>query len=266
MPVTAVAALPPIAIPASSFGPLCAYTGFCTPAGSGFLELQLFLANAVIPNIRALFIGIGVLYAAWYALNIIMNGSEEAALSEGKKSFAYASMGMGIVGTASLIVDTFLPATAGGGIVNPTPFITGANIIVDFITAVVGGFLVFLVGYSGFRIIALEGNESEIEKQRKNFFNGLLGIPVLLLARVIVTTIAPGNAPQPIVDEIIGMVSFLLQILAGLAVVTIIVSGFMFIFSMNSDTLKQRARKILSSTIIILIIVMFSYTLVSTFI
>ena len=265
-PMTAIAALPPIAIPPASFGPLCTYTGFCNTAGSGFLDLQLFLSGVVVPNIIALFIGIGVLYIAWYALNLIINGSEESTLSETKKAFGYAAMGMGIVGMASLMVDTFAPSSAGGGLVNPTPFAFGINALVDFITAVTGAFLVFLVGFSGFRIIALQGNESEIEKQRKNFFNGLLGIPVLLLARIIVTTIAPGNAPQPIVDEIIGMVSFLLEILAGLAVVAIIVSGLMFIVSLNNDTLKQRAKKILSSTIIILIIVMFSYTLVSTFI
>lgn len=266
MPVTAYAfTFPNIAISQASFGPLCAATGICTTAGSGFAGLQLYLGNVVVPALRMIFIGMGVMYVAWYALNMIINGSEEAVLSEQRKAFGYAAMGMGVVGLSTLIVNMF---DAGNTLVNPTLFATNTYIVIDLITMVAGVFIVFIVGLSGFRIIVLQGNESEIEKQKKNFFHGLIGVPVLLVGRTIVEAIVPGSGGRStdVIDEVVGMTQFLLEMSAGLAVVAIMGSGVLFIFSMGNDNLKQRARRILLSTIIILILIMFSYTLVATFI
>jgi hypothetical protein len=198
---------------------------------------------------------------------MIARGWEEAALTEGRKAFGYAAIGMGIIGTASLLTETFAPNTAGTALVSATPFITSMERIADFITVITGAFLIFVISMAGFRIIVLQGNESEIDKQKKNFLHGLMGVPILLLARIIVESILPATGdPNDIVTEIAGIVKFLLEITAGLAVVGLIASGFLLIISLHSDNLRQRAKRILYSTLIILIIIIFSLTIVGMFI
>ena len=268
LPLCAFAQMPNVAIPPASFGPICSATGLCAASSlSGFMDLQNFLGNVIIPAIKIIFVGVGVLYAGWYALEMIVSGDQESKLQEQKHAFSQAAIGMGIVGVSSLIVQTFAPSSAGSALVDPAPFDIAVNSIIDFITIVTGAFLVFVIGMAGARIISLQGNESEVEKQKKNFFNGLLGMPILLLARITVNSIIPVvGQPEDLIPEIAGVMKFLLEIAAGLAVLALIVSGILFIVALHNDTLKQRAKRILFSTLVILIIVVFSQVLVATFI
>jgi len=259
--------LPTYAIDPASFTPLCTLTGLCAasmPVGFGLLLTTL---QELITVVRNVFIGVCAAYFAWFALMLIVRGSEENALTEQRRAFGYSVIGMGIVGVASLVVQTFAPSYSGTALVNPAPFVDAVERIVTYVTLVTGAFLVFIISVAGFRIIALQGNEAEVEKQKKSFFNGLLGMIILLLARVTVTAILPGTVgPNDLIVEVAGMIKFLLEIIAGLAVIALIASGFLFVLSLGSDERTQRAKRILSSTIIVLIIVVLSHTLVATFI
>ena len=275
LPLSAFAQLPDVSVPQGSFDFLCSATGLCTVSSivgsnggpAGFAGVLAFLQGVIVPAIQTIFIGVGVLYTGWYALEMIVNGHEESTLQAQKNAFGQAAIGMGIVGVSSLIVQTFAPSSVGNAIVNPAPFEIAINAIIDFITIVTGAFLIFVVGMAGARIISLQGNESERDKQKKNFFHGLMGIPILLLARIIVTSIVPGvGEPDDLIPEIAGIAKFLLELVAGLAVLALIASGILFIVALHNDALKQRAKRILFSTLVILIIVVFSQVLVATFI
>ena len=267
LPAVAFAAIvPPVSIPIASFGPLCAYTGLCWMSPTtGILSIQAYLSGIIVPAVKVIFVGVAVLYVARFAITIIMFGGNESTLTEQRQAFGEAARGMALVGIATLIVDTFAPSAAGTGLVNQTPLTDAFNRIADYITIITGAFLIFIISFAGFRIIVLQGNEGEVDKQKKNFFNGLLGVVLLLTARIIVDAILPSGSPNGLVVEIGGMIRFLLEIIAGLAIVSIIASGLLFIVSLHNDNVRQRAKRILLSTIIILIIVIFSHLIVSTF-
>ncbi len=260
--------VPPLGIPANSFTALCAATGLCAASAPvGVALLTTFLLN-LVQAIRIVFIGVCTGYFAWFALMMIAKGYEENTLTEQKKAFGYSAMGLGIVGVSSLIVQTFVPSSTAGNLVNPTPFNIAANAVADYITMVTGGFLIFVISMAGFRFIALQGNEAEVEKQKKSFFNGLIGITILLLARVFVFSIVgAGSSGAPIqIAEVAGIIRFLLEIVATLAIVAFIAAGFFYLISIANDERKQRAKRILLSTLIILVIVVTSHTIVATFI
>lgn len=255
-----------VAVPAASFNAICSATGLCAASpATGVWSIESYLRFVIVPAIKVVFVGVAVLYVAWYALAMIMFGGEESVQTEQRKAFGDAARGMAFIGIASFLVDTFAPSATGASLLNETPFTNAMNIIVDFITLITGAFLVFVISLAGFRIIVLQGNESEIETQKKNFFNGLIGVVLLLTARIGVLAILPSGSPDAIVTEIGGMIRFLLEIMAGLAVVSLIASGALFIVSLQNDNLRQRAKRILLSTVIILIIVIFAHVLVATF-
>lgn len=261
--------VPQISVPPASFDPICGALGICvsgTAVGGVHEYLNLYLGGVIVPALKTIFIGVAVVYCAWYALTLIVYGQDEAKQKEQKSAFESAVQGAAFVGLATFIVATFAPSEAGVSLVDASPITEAINRVVDFIMMITGIFLIFIIGYSGARIIALQGNESEIEKQKKNFFYGLLGVVLLFLAHVISEAILPSGTPLTLVEEVGGMIRFLLEIIAGLAVIAFIASGILFLVSMHNDNLKQRARRILLSTIIILIIVVLSHVLVSTFI
>jgi hypothetical protein len=269
LPTTsALALVPSVAIPGAWDVSICSATGLCSNSpATGFLSLLDFLIGIVIPTIRIVFVGLAVLYVSYYALTLLISGYDETTITEQRKAFSFAGMGMGIVGVASFFVNTFAPSAAGVGLINPGPFIFAVERVIDFITIVTGAFLVFVISMAGARIIALQGNESEVDKQKKNFFNGLLGVVILLTARVVVEAVLPATGGADLlVVEVAGVARFLLEIIAGLAILALMVSGFLMMVSLNNDNLRQRARRILFSTLIILIIVVFSHTLISVFI
>lgn len=271
-PAFALAQVPALGIPAGSFAALCSTTGLCgLSAPVGVQLLDAFLVN-LVNTIRIVFVGICTAYFAWFALMMIAKGYEENTLAEQKKAFGYSAMGLGIVGVSSLLAQTFAPSATGGNLINPTPFNVAANLVADYITMATGGFLIFAISMAGFRMIALQGNEGEIEKQKKNFFSGLIGISILLLARVFVSSFISAS-PLPILSaasvhiaEIAGIVRFLLEIVAGLAVLSLIAAGFFFIISIANDERKQRAKRMITSTITVLVIVIASHAIVATFI
>lgn len=274
LPLATAHAVPAqLTVPGGWDGPLCALTGLCgnSPA-TGVASIIDFATTIAIPAARALIVGLAVVYFAWYAIALITESSSENTLTETRKAYANAAMGLAFIGIASFLVDTFSPLTAGGNIANETPFYVAAEIIADYITFAVGAFLVFMISLSGFRIIALQGNESEIEKLKKNFFTGLMGVVVLLSARIIVLAIVPTGplgthtGALGLVNEVAGMIRFLLEIVAGLAVIALIASGLFYIISLHSDERAQRARRIIISTIIVLVIVITSHMILSTFI
>jgi uncharacterized membrane protein YhdT len=265
-PALAAAQVPPLGIPAASMGPLCTATGLCgLSAPVGVQLLQVFLLN-LVNTIRVVFVGVCTFYFAWFAVTMIAKGYEENTLSEQKKAFGYSAMGLGIVGVSSFLVQTFAPGTTGGFLVNPAPFDAAANLIADYLIAVTGGFLIFVLSMAGFRMIVLQGNEGEIQKQKKNFFSGLIGIGILLLARVIVFAFVGGAGPSPMISEIAGVIRFLLEIVAGLAVIALVAAGFFYITSLSGDERKQRAKRMVTSTVIVLVIVIAAHTIIATFI
>lgn len=258
---------PAVSIPPASFNAICGATGLCGGSfATGILSIQSFLGDIIIPATKTIFVGVSLLYVSRYALTMIMFGGEESVQNEQRKAFADAARGMALVGLGAFIVNTFSPTATGAALVNPGPFIAGIDLIIDFITLITGAFLIFIISFAGFRIIVLQGEESEIEKQKKNFFNGLMGVVLLLTARVIVAALLPSGSPDDLVVEGAGIIRFLLELIAGLAVVSLIASGVLYIIALHNDSLQQRAKRILLSTIIILIIVIFSHLIVSTFI
>lgn len=73
------------------------------------------------------------------------------------------------------------------------------------------------------------------------------------------------SAGQDVRQSIIEVVNFLLSFLALIAVIVIIIAGFVLIFGMGSEASVARARKIIIYTIVGLIIIFFAQVIVFFF-
>lgn len=237
--------------------------------GVGVAGAAAYIAGTFWPLLRYLFIGVAFGMLFYYALLLLVAGSEEQQITEVKSAYGHAIIGAAIVSLSWIIVDSFGPLSAGMGV--------GGGALVDqpqirtALDNAIGGFKLALatavainLTIQGIRLIALQGNESELENQKKRFLYGLLGVAMILLVVPIVNSVAPGSNSGIITGEMVGFANFLLTLFGFLAVVAVIVGGVMIVISAE-EGLKDTGKKLIFGSVIALIVVLSSYSIVRFF-
>ncbi len=236
---------------AQSVNPCFAALGLpCLPA-PGALGLAAYAEAYILRGAMAAFLAIAIWFFFYYGVRLLLEGEEESTISETKSAYGYGIAGAAIVSLAGIFADAFSDPT---DIVDPEPIRDSLALVIRFMFLAVSISVTAAIVFLGVRLILLQGNESEIEQQKKRFFHGLLGVAVILLADVIVGAFLPGYGSVVIAQELVGIINFILTLLGALAVLAVIIAGIMLVVSVD-EGLKDRARKTIFTTVIALIVV-----------
>lgn len=219
-----------------------------------------YAQSVLIPGLMSVFVAIAMGFLFYYAVRLMLESEDESTIAETKSAYAYAISGVAVVSLAQLIV-------AGTGIgtsnvVDAGPVNTAIGLVIDYLLAMTSAAVTAMMVFQAFRIILLQGQESEIEQQKKRFFNGLIGVAVILIAGPLVNSFLPGSNSNILSGEVVGIVNFLLTLFGALCVLGIIVAGILMVVS-TDEALKDRAKKAIFGTVVSLIVVLCSYLIVS---
>jgi len=115
--------------------------------------------------------------------------------------------------------------------------------------------------------------DGDIDRAKKGFKQGIIGAAIAILAIPIVRTftnvntldgvINPGG-PQSLIIELIGIGRYFTLILGSLSVTGIIVAGIFLVISVD-EGMKDKARKLIATSLIALVVALTSYGLVQMF-
>ncbi len=228
----------------------------------GAAGLSNFVGGVVVPALQIIFLAIAMLFFFYYSFRLIMESDDENTVTETKSAYGYAITGAALVSLAGFFAQAF-GVGAQATIINQQPVVDALDLVVRYMRLMVSAAVSLLIVYQGMRIILLQGQESEIEQQKKRFFHGLLGVAIVLLANVVVSAFFPqNNGTQILNTEFVGVINFLLEILGALALLAIIVGGIFLVVSTN-DELKDRAKKSIFTAVVSLIIVLSSFLIVN---
>ncbi len=231
------------------------------PCGSGGAAGAVaIIANTIIPALQYIFYAVALGFFFYYAVRLILESEDESTINETKTAYGYAITGAVMVSLVDNIVATVGPGYASASLINAAPVNDGVNNVVLFMRLMVATAVTGMIVYQGFRMILLQGQESEMEAQKKKFFNSLLGVVIVQLAFVVVNSFFPGAGSSALAQEIVGIINFLLQLLGALAILGFIVAGIMMVAS-TDEGLKDRAKKAIFTTIITLVYPRLSYRL-----
>ena len=233
----------------------------CLP-GTGTAGLEIYAQTYILSGARIAFLAVAIAFFFYYAVRLILTSHDESVITETKSAYGYAVAGAAVVSLASIIAEAFTSPQATVDIIVEEPIRTGlTDYVIFFLRLVVSiaatGTIVFL----GVRLIVLQGEEAEIEKQKKRFFNGLLGVAIVLLANVAVNAFAPGTGSVALAGEIAGITNFILTLLGAFALLGFIVAGLLLVLS-TDESLKDRAKKAVFTTVIAMIVVLSSFIIV----
>jgi len=253
------ALLPGIALAVSNPNPSIIRT--CMVPGISCLgaDLASYINGTLIAGARLAFLGTLVAAIIFYGIRRLFTPTSDSAMAETSQSFQYAFVGVVLMLGAELIASSFVT----GGVVNPAGVNTVFQNMTIFLRAVISIALLVNITIQGFRMI-MSSDDSEAAKGRKQLLYGCLGAAIVLLASPIVTTFTGRNSSTALV-ELTGIANYIITIFGILAVVAVIVAGAMLVISVD-ETMKEKAKKLITASLVALILVISAAALVNFFI
>lgn len=255
-----------------NLGNVCFIPGLYCPGG-GIQTAAIYMETTLFNGARLIFLAAAILLFVQYGIRLMMESGDESTISEVKSAYTYGIAGAAIVTLATLIVQAVgqpfgtYGVDNGGTLVNAGVVAGTLDIVVHFIRVMVGTALTGVVVYQGIRLIILQGQDSEIEKQKQRFFHTLIGVAVITLATTVVSDFMPagfggGGGSSDLAVQMIGIANFLIVLISGLSVLAFLAAGFFLVVS-TDDGLKDKAKKTMFTTVIGLIVMLTSYTIVN---
>lgn len=242
--------------------PVCPFAALsCDSGGAG--GLSTFIENHFDEGIGIVgsLIFIMVFY---YAVRLLLLSHEENQTEEVKQALAHLIIAGAVVSLGWLLVETFAPSGTGASFINQTPAETFLENVVAYLRIAVGLGLIGFITVRGFRLIFSLGDESAMQKQRTLLLNAIIGVGFALLAQIMVDAVFDKDI-IPFGDELAGIANFILVFFGFGCVLSVIIGGFYLIFSADEGN-KDKAKKLIITSIIALLIVLTSFVVVQFFI
>lgn len=205
-----------------------------------------------------------VLFAmlAFFGVKLIIDSRKDSGAADAAKSYVNALIGSVLVAGAGIITSVVTDHTEVVTLTDRP--ITALDNLATFVIGLLLGVLVLNITIQGFRLITAQ-DEGARDKARNNLLRGLIGSGVVGVCRPILNFIIPSNTLQnEITSEIVGIANFLATIFGSLAIIGFFIAGIMLVVSVD-DSLQDRARKLMLTSVVSLVVVVSSYALIQIF-
>jgi hypothetical protein len=227
-------------------------------AAAGAQALAQFISDHIIDQALVAFGGIAAAAVFYYAIRMILEAHSEKAYTDATNSFMHAFTGFAVIACAAAIAGAFYIN------IDPSMLIPSLQSIIDYIVTAAAGVFVLIVTIAGIRMITTMGEEAEFAKWRKVLINNIIGVVIMMLSYFIVHTVVDRDTSL-LAMELRGIALFLLEIIGFTCVIALIVAGVFLIVSIE-ESLRDRAKRAITGTLIALAIVIACYSLILTFI
>lgn len=194
-----------------------------------------------------------------YGIVLVARSRNEDAVTEALTAYGNALFAAFIIAAAGLLSDAFV---RGGALPDTAPVRTILLTFKDFLLNLAVAALAANIAIQSIRLL-LSKSDQGVEEARANLVRSLFGAMLLKLADLTILDLRPSE-PGGIVDVLIGLANFAATIFGALAVLGLIAAGIMLIISVD-ESLKERAKKMIITSIVALIIVLLAKGIVSFF-
>lgn len=261
IPVSASA----LTIDSSSVAVLCEFLP-CTAAGGGAEGLSAYVLDRVVAALEVGIIAAAIIFLFVAAAQMVLFSSEENSVTEARTTYIHIITGLAFIGLARWFVMAFSPTETEGALVNAGVVAEGVGNVVTYFKLIIAVTLLVNIVLQSFRLITSQGEQEQVDKAKKRLIAGFIGASIIMLANAIIVSVQPGfGGTTAIALEMAGIANYLLVIVGFLAVLAIIVAGILLIVSVD-ESLKDKAKNIIKTSVVALIVVLVSYALVTAFI
>lgn len=217
-------------------------------------------------NIFGVFAIVLFVMLAFFGLRLIIDGRKDEAQADAAKSYINALIGSILVAGAGIVASTVTDHSRvitvnGSGFITP---LTALERLGSFTINIVVGLLVSNLFVQAIRLITAQ-DEGSSTNAKQSLIRALAGTAVVGLAGPILNYIEPGVRVDPqITGQVIGIANFLATVFGSLAVLAFLIAGVMLVIGVD-EALEQRARQLMLTAIVAVLVVVSSYTLIQIF-
>jgi len=254
---------------------------FIIAEGDTALEQTANLSMRVIGAGRLLIAAIAILLGLTGIVQLIIAEDKEESVTKSKIIILYYFIVIILIAISydlGQIMDF-----SGGGLLGERAevafrlrlFDNTVRILITFIKFILGAIAVFMLTLTGLRLITLGDNEEEAGKAKKNIIYILGGLFALLFVDNMINNVfyvidKPGenitiDLAQGI-REIVGFTNFIVSWITPVAVITLVAGGLMYVGSFGNEETQTKAKKMIITSLIGIVIIYGAFGLVSTII
>ena len=241
--------------------------------------IRNFLNEDNIKTINFLLGSVALIWIAVLAAKFVISQGKEENLSKYRQQFGWIVVGFFVISIAEFAAFEVFDPTAGNDILageTEKNFSDKIFQIIEYVNYFVTGLILLMLGYSGFHLVVDGGNDSAVDEEIKFIKNGLFGIILILLPKIFVEIFAGKNSLDPTKEtenfsaefaverglvEAAGVINYALTFLSIIAIFMLVLSSIYFVSSLGNDNEMQRARRIITGSIIGLVIAFSSFTI-----
>lgn len=226
-----------------------------------------FVYQRIVTQVLLAFWGVAAGAVFYYGARLVLDSYKDQALSEVNTAFINLLIGFAIIACSAALASAFSTSGLSSDAVadiQPDLVASSLDSVRRFIIAFSAAIFVLIVTIAALQMITSRGEEGEFDKWRKVLVGAVTGVVIMFLADAIVLAVAERDALL-ILEELRGIAMFLLTIIGFLCAVAIIVAGVLLIVSID-ESLRDRAKTTIISTLIALAVVMASYAIIATFV
>jgi hypothetical protein len=224
---------------------------------------------------------IAIVYLIVIGARFILSDGKEEEIQTAQKHFGFLILGLLVVSVSQIAgFVIFNPDQA----VNPDYFVNDntqqvfyakAMQIKLFVQILIGGVAMLSIITSAFRIMSSTGNEEVIGKEKQLLQNFLFATVLIILAEVIVTGVfyIPGANREGVtnqalsigIEQIMGLITALLSIMAAAALLMIILASLYYVISLGDEERANRAKRLIIANLVAIVVAFSAYTILRFF-
>lgn len=251
-------------------------------------EGQLIIVDLVMGALSyvKVLVGVaGIVMLVYLGYQLVMSSGEEESLGKVKKGFIYTLVSFVIISMSQDLARIF-DMSQGTVLGSPSEIINRVKlfdkqveIFMTFIKYVIGTYAVIMAIRSAISFMTAGGEEESTKKAKSGLIYSVSGLLMLYIGDIFINKVfynvdkqmySGVNGVHPMVnvktgiEQISGIINFLMYFIAPAAFVMLIVAAIMYLSSGGEEEKMKKAKNILVATIIGVVIIYGAFAVVST--
>lgn len=221
---------------------------------------------------------IGAIAILWFVVlgaKFIFGQGDEEKVSNYKAQFGWMILGLATIGIGEYVAFEVLFPEKDilGSTVSIGNLADKVDQIVLFFEIFVGGIMLISIMMSGYNLITGSEEDERIEQEKNIFQQFFIGAFLILTAEVFARIFGGQTQsgeyldnPSPLasqgVSEVVGIINFVLTFVGAAALIMLILSSLYYVLSFGNEDQMNRAKRIIITCIIGIVITLSSYTFI----
>ncbi len=251
-------------------------------------EIAKTAVLAGLRYVKLLVVVVGVLFITIMGYSLVISGHNEEDVTKQKRGLIYAILAFVLISLSEDLSKVFDMDNGKTFIGSPSEIIKRVHLFdktvevaITFVKYIIGAFATLMIVRSGMKLITGGGNEEESKKNKMSIAYSVGGLLLIYIGDIFInrvfykvdkniysgiTGVHPKVDVKEGLDQIVGITNLIVTFVGPIAVLMLIAGAIMYVTSGGEDEKMQKAKRVLTSAAIGIILIFGAFALVSTII